>query len=265
MTIQPKAQQKFQLSELWNAFTNTALWPTSIFVLFILAWQFYVRSSGTLKLILPAPSDILVNMWQQRDLLLENAWPTALQCLLGFALACLGGIALAIVLTQFTTIRRGFYPLIVAIALIPKISVAPLFALWFGTGTVSRVSLVFFITFFPMVISPATGLMSVDPALQRMALAFGATKGQIFRTLQIPSALPYIFDGMKVAISLAVIGIIVAEFVTSDRGLGYVIIFSTGMMDTATMMSAIITISVMGLAFYYAVEMLGRTAIYWKR
>jgi NitT/TauT family transport system permease protein len=116
-----------------------------------------------------------------------------------------------------------------------------------------------------MVIGPATGLMSVDPALQRMALAFGATKKQVFRTLQIPSALPYIFDGMKVAISLAVIGIIVAEFVTSDRGLGYVIIFSTGMMDTATMMSAIIIISAMGLLFYYAVEILGRTAVYWRR
>lgn len=264
MTSHP-SEQRTQLSDLWNAFTSSVLWPTTIFVLFILAWQFYVRSSGTLKVILPAPSDILVDMWQKRELFLTNAWPTALQCLLGFALACVGGIGLAIVLTQFTTIRRGFYPLIVAIALIPKISVAPLFALWFGTGTLSRVSLVFFITFFPMVIGPATGLMSVDPALERMALAFGATKGQIFRTLQIPSALPYIFDGMKVAISLAVIGIIVAEFVTSDRGLGYIIIFSTGMMDTTTMMSSIIIISIMGLAFYYAVEILARSAVYWRR
>jgi NitT/TauT family transport system permease protein len=253
-----------QRPSAWSQFTATPLWPAVILLFFILAWEIYAKSSGTLKLILPAPSDILINMWQRRELLLENTWPTAVQCLLGFMLACIGGIALAVVLTQFTTIRRGFYPLVVAIALIPKISVAPLFALWFGTGVASRVSLVFFIAFFPMVISPAAGLMNVDPGLKRMALAFGATKAQVFRTLQIPSCLPYIFDGMKVSISLAVIGIIVAEFVTSDRGLGYVIIFSTGLMDTATMMSAIIIISIMGLAFYYAIEALGRAAVYWK-
>jgi NitT/TauT family transport system permease protein len=203
-------------------------------------------------------------MWTQRWLLLENAWPTLYQCLIGFALAVVGGIALAVVLTEFTLIRRGFYPLIVGVALIPKISVAPLFTLWFGAGSVSRVSLVFFIAFFPMVVSPASGLMSVDSGLLRMARAFGATKRQIFWDLRVPSALPYVFDGMKVAMSLAVIGIIVAEFVTSDRGLGYLIIFATGLLDTTMMLSAVVLLSIIGLGLYFMIEAAGKVAIYWQ-
>jgi len=187
-----------------------------------------------------------------------------LHCLLGFVLAVVGGIAIAVLITQFTTIRRGFYPLVVGIALIPKISVAPLFTLWFGAGTVARVSLVFFIAFFPMVVSPASGLMSVDAGLLRMARAFGASRSQIFWSLRVPSAMPYVFDGMKVAMSLAVIGIIVAEFVTADRGLGYLVIFATGLLDTTMMLAAIILLSIIGLGLYFAIETAGRIVVYWQ-
>jgi NitT/TauT family transport system permease protein len=249
----------------WDRFISSPLWPATVFVLLILAWEAYVRISGVLPIILPAPSAIAEYLWNQRILFLENAWPTVYQCLLGFALAAVGGILIAVVVTQFTTIRRGFYPLVVGIALIPKISVAPLFTLWFGAGAVARVSLVFFIAFFPMVVSPASGLMSVDPGLLRMARAFGASKSQIFWSLRAPTAVPYIFDGMKVAMSLAVIGIIVAEFVTADQGLGYLIIFATGLLDTTMMLSAVILLSVIGLGLYFMIEAAGRLAVYWNR
>jgi len=124
---------------------------------------------------------------------------------------------------------------------------------------------VFFVAFFPMVVSPASGLTSVDPALLRMARAFGATRRQIFWSLRVPTALPYIVDGMKVAMSLAVIGIIVAEFVTSDQGLGYLIVFATGLLNTVMMLSAIVTLSVIGLALYFAIELLGKAIVYWER
>jgi NitT/TauT family transport system permease protein len=249
---------------LWDRFIATPLWPTTVFFLLLVAWEVYVRVSGILPVILPAPSDVATYMWKQSDLLLENAWPTVYQCLLGFALAVIGGVAIAVVITQFTAIRRGFYPLVVGIALIPKISVAPLFTLWFGAGSVARVSLVFFIAFFPMVVSPASGLMSVDSGLLRMARAFGATKSQIFWTLRVPSALPYVFDGMKIAMSLAVIGIIVAEFVTADQGLGYLIIFATGLLDTTMMLSAVILLSIIGLGLYFAIEAAGKVSVYWQ-
>src|SRR5262249_40407935 len=236
-----------------------------VFLSILIAWEAYVRVSGILPVILPAPSAIAAYMWTQRQLILEHLWPTLYQCVLGFALASVGGVIIAVAITQFTTIRRGFYPLVVGIALIPKISVAPLFTLWFGAGSVARVSLVFFIAFFPMVVSPATGLMSVNPGLLRMARAFGASRAQIFWTLRVPSAMPYLFDGMKVAMSLAVIGIIVAEFVTADQGLGYLIIFATGLLDTTMMLSAVILLSIIGLALYFAIESAGRIAVYWRQ
>ncbi|MBN9487372.1 MAG: ABC transporter permease [Alphaproteobacteria bacterium] len=251
-------------SSLWDRFVGSWAWPTTVFVLLLVGWEAYVRLSGILPVILPAPSAVLSYMWVQRELLLENAWPTVLHCLLGFVLAVVGGIAIAVLITQFTTIRRGFYPLVVGIALIPKISVAPLFTLWFGAGTVARVSLVFFIAFFPMVVSPASGLMSVDAGLLRMARAFGASRSQIFWSLRVPSAMPYVFDGMKVAMSLAVIGIIVAEFVTADRGLGYLVIFATGLLDTTMMLAAIILLSIIGLGLYFAIETAGRIVVYWR-
>jgi NitT/TauT family transport system permease protein len=249
---------------LWTRFVGSPLWPATVFLSILVAWEAYVRVSGILPVILPAPSAIAAYMWTQRQLILEHLWPTLYQCVLGFLLASVGGVIIAVAITQFTTIRRGFYPLVVGIALIPKISVAPLFTLWFGAGSVARVSLVFFIAFFPMVVSPATGLMSVNPGLLRMARAFGASRAQIFWTLRVPNALPYLFDGMKVAMSLAVIGIIVAEFVTADQGLGYLIIFATGLLDTTMMLSAVILLSIIGLALYFGIEALGKLVIYWK-
>jgi NitT/TauT family transport system permease protein len=258
-------QESSGASGLWQTFVASPLWPTTVFVALLAAWEIYVRISGVLPIILPAPSDVAIYMWKQRVQLLQNAWPTLYQCVLGFALAVVGGVLIAVLLTQSTTIRRGLYPIVVGIALIPKISVAPLFTLWFGAGSVSRISLVFFVAFFPMVISPASGLMSVDPSLLRMARAFGATRRQIFWTLRVPTALPYIVDGMKVAMSLAVIGIIVAEFVTSDSGLGYLIVFATGLLDTVMMLSAVVTLSIIGLVLFFAIELLGKAIIYWEK
>jgi NitT/TauT family transport system permease protein len=249
---------------LWQSFVNSPAWPLTVTIFCFAAWEAYVTWSGVLRVILPAPSDIVRYIGANWALLLEHAWPTLYQSLIGFGLACVGGILISIVITEFTAIRRGFYPLVVVIALIPKISVAPLFTIWFGTGDVARVALVFFIAFFPMVISPASGLMSVNRGLLMMAKSFGATKAQIFWKLRVPSAIPYIFDGMKVAISLAVIGIIVAEFVTSDKGLGYLIIFATGLLDTRMMMAAVVVLSAIGLGLYFLIEWAGNKIVYWQ-
>ncbi len=255
---------RLRLAAAWHRFVDSPAWPISVSILCLAAWQLYVDWSGILRVVLPAPSDVLAYMAANWRLLAEQAWPTLYQSLIGFALAVVGGIVIAVLITQFTTIRRGFYPLVVVIALVPKISVAPLFTVWFGTGDVARVSLVFFIAFFPMVVSPASGLMSVDRGLLMMASSFGATRAQIFWKLRVPTAIPFIFDGMKVAISLAVIGIIVAEFVTSEKGLGYLIIFATGLLDTKMMLAAVLLLSAIGLGLYFLIEWLGKMAVYWK-
>jgi NitT/TauT family transport system permease protein len=259
-----KAEVGLRLNTGWQAFIETPVWPILVAIVFVAAWEVYVRWAGISRIVLPAPSDVCRYMYNNWDLLLEHAWPTLYQSLIGFALAVVGGILIAVMITQFTTIGRGLYPLVVVFALIPKISVAPLLTLWFGTGDVARVALVYIIAFFPMVISPASGLMSVDRGLLMMARSFGASKSQIFWRLRVPTSIPYIFDGMKVAISLAVIGIIVAEFVTSQKGLGYLIIFATGLLNSTMMLAAIVVLSVIGLALYFMIEWMEKLVVYWK-
>jgi NitT/TauT family transport system permease protein len=161
-------------------------------------------------------------------------------------------------------VHKATYPHLVAFQILPKVTVAPLFILWWGVGGTSRVMLAFFICFFPMVVNTAAGLAGADPEMVRMAHAFTATRGQVFLKVQLPSALPFIFSGLKISSTLAVIGIIVAEFVSAQEGLGYLMIFAQGLLDTPTMLAAIVVLSLFGLALYGAICLLERVCIYWQ-
>ena len=163
-----------------------------------------------------------------------------------------------------TIVRRGVYPLIVVSQIVPKVAVAPLFIVWFGLGDLSRLLLAFLIAFFPIVINTTAGLTSVDDDIVRMARAYMGSRGQIFFKIRLPHALPLIFAGMKISITLAVIGVVVAEFVAAQRGIGYLIVMANGLLDTPLMMAAITVLSVMGLALYGAIAALERLVVYWQ-
>jgi NitT/TauT family transport system permease protein len=160
--------------------------------------------------------------------------------------------------------REAVYPLIIAFQVVPKVALAPVFILWFGLGGTSRLVLAFFIAFFPMVVNTFTGLNSVDPTMIRMARAFHASRFTIFRKIQLPHAMPFIFSGLKISITFAVIGIVVAEFVTAQEGLGYLIVFSEGNLDTPMMMGALVVLSVVGVLLYGAVVGLEKLCIWWE-
>ena len=149
--------------------------------------------------------------------------------------------------------------------IVPKVAVAPLLVVWFGLGGTSRLLLAFLIAFFPMVINTATGLTSVDEDFVRMARAYMGSRWQIFTKIRLPHALPLIFGGMKISITLAVIGVVVAEFVAAQRGIGYLIVMANGLLDTPLMMAAITALSVMGLALYGVVAIVERAVIYWQQ
>ena len=155
-----------------------------------------------------------------------------------------GGIFVAILITYSRIVRLGFYPVIVVSQVVPKISIAPLFIVWFGTGTMSSLMLAFLIAFFPMTINAAMGFESVDEDIHKMARSFMGSPWQIFWKIRLPNALPYIFGGMKISITLAVIGVIVSEFVASQEGIGYLIKLSSGLLDTPLMMAAITVLSI---------------------
>lgn len=239
-------------------------WPVGVSALLLLLWEGLVRGFAVKAVVLPAPSVIVHALVTRGDLVLEHLWPTLYETVLGFLISVAGGILVAVLITYSRIVRDGFYPIIVVSQIIPKIAVAPLFIIWFGMGTPSRLLLAFLVAFFPMTINAAHGFQSVDEDFLRMARAYTGGRWQIFTKIRVPHALPHIFSGMKISITLAVIGVIVAEFVASQQGIGYLIVFANGLLDTPLMMAAITALSVMGLGLYGIIAMVERLVVYWQ-
>jgi NitT/TauT family transport system permease protein len=241
----------------------SSFWALGLFCLLLLAWQVAVLALAIPEIILPSPTAIADYLIRRNELFLRHTWPTLIQTVLGFGLAVLGGILLAIVVSLTEIGRRGVMPLLVIAQIVPKIAVAPLLMLWFGLGDLSRVLIAFLIAFFPIVINTVSGLGSISREIVLLGRAFARSRWEFFWKIQLPHALPYIFDGMKVSITLAIIGVIVAEFVSSQRGLGYLIIFANGRLDTVMMMTSITVLSAVGLALYGVIALAARVVVYW--
>ena len=239
-------------------------WPSAVTLVLLAGWEIAVRALGTRSIVLPPPSEVLQVMVTRYDLLLTHLWPSLYLTVLGFALSVLGGIFVAILITYSEIMRKGFYPVIVVSQVIPKISIAPLFIVWFGTGTMSSLLLAFLIAFFPMTINSAMGLQAIDEDIHKMARTFMGSRWQIFWKIRMPNALPYIFGGMKISVTLAIIGVIVSEFVASQEGIGYLIKLAGGLLDTPLMMAAITVLSLSGLALYWLIAEAESRAVYWQ-
>jgi NitT/TauT family transport system permease protein len=218
--------------------------------LVILLWELMVRLTKIPEVILPAPSAVMETFIRIFPLLLKNAIPTTLEAIGGFIIATVFGVLLAIVITYSKTWRAALYPNLVLFQLIPKVALAPLFIVWMGIGTESRLAFALFISFFPIVISMATGLTEVDRAVLRLCRSLTATEWQQFISVRFPYSLPFLFSGMKIGITMAMIGVIVGEFITSQSGLGYLIIVSSANSETRVIMASILMLCVVGLTLY---------------
>lgn len=238
--------------------------PVAVSLAVFALWEMVVVALGVKPIVLPRPTLIARVLWERAPLILEHMWPTFYEIVLGFLLSVVGGMLVAVLITYSTIARQGVYPLIVVAQIVPKVAVAPLLVVWFGLGGPSRLLLAFLIAFFPMVINTATGLAGVDDDLVRMARAYMGSRWQIFAKIRLPAALPLVFGGMKISITLAVIGVVVAEFVAAQRGIGYLIVMANGLLDTPLMMAAITALSVMGLGLYGAIALVERTVVYWQ-
>lgn len=224
--------------------------PLGLAFIVLAGWQLAVMIGHIAPVILPSPISIVRYIIERYDILLMHAIPTTVESAVGFILATLLGVALAIIITYSKLAREALYPNLVFFQLIPKIALAPLFIIWLGIGSQSRIAFSVFIAFFPVVIATTAGFMSVDRSMLRLCRALTASEWQIFTSVRFPSALPYIFSGMKIAITLAIIGVIIGEFITAQAGLGYLIIFATARADTEVSMAAIVVLCVCGLLLY---------------
>jgi NitT/TauT family transport system permease protein len=232
--------------------------PLALAAIVLGGWQLAVTLGHIPPVILPSPVSITEYIIDRYDILLMHAIPTTLESAAAFVLATLLGIALAIIITYSQIAREALYPNLVFFQLIPKIALAPLFIIWLGIGSQSRIAFSVFIAFFPVVIATTAGFASVDKGMLRLCRSLTASEWQIFTSVRFPAALPHIFSGMKIAITLAIIGVIIGEFITAQAGLGYLIIFATARADTEISMAAIVVLCICGLLLYGLVA-LGET------
>jgi NitT/TauT family transport system permease protein len=229
--------------------------PIATVAAVLLLWQLAAVRLHIPTVLLPTPSEIGWEMWQALPLLIDQAVPTALDTLLAFTAGAVLGVGLAIVISYSPPLRDMLYPNLVFFQLVPKVALAPLFVIWLGYGSPARVAFATFISFFPIVISAAVGFTGTDPAVLRLCRSLTASEWRSFLLVRFPFALPAIFSGFKVAMTMAVIGVIIGEFISSQAGLGHYILNAGSRLETADVFAALGALSAVGVALYGAVAL----------
>jgi NitT/TauT family transport system permease protein len=229
----------------------------------LLLWEVSVRVLGIKEYLLPPPSRIWLEFNKRAGVVMSGAWVTTLEILGGYLLAVVVSIPFALAVTYSRFMANAVYPVVVFLQIVPKIAVAPLFIIWFGFGYTPKLLIVFLLSFFPIVVSSIAGFKAVDPEIADFARTTGASGWKLFAKIRLPQALPDIFTGMKVGAALSATAAIVAEFVASDKGLGYLLLQYNGNLDTPMVFAVIFLLSFIGLAVYYTVELIERLTIPW--
>lgn len=229
----------------------------------VLVWEAVIRLFSVSTYILPAPSAIFAALVANAGPLAAATWVTAEEILLGFVVSAIVGIALALVIARFRLLGRALYPLIVLFQTVPKVALAPIFILWFGYDLAPKVLLILVIAFFPVTLSMLAGLNSADAGLVALLRSVGAGETEILRRVRIPTSLPHLMAGLKIALTFSVIGAIVGEFAGSSAGLGYMIQFASTQLETPLVFAALTVVSVVGVVFYYLMEFIERRVVPW--
>jgi NitT/TauT family transport system permease protein len=240
-------------------------WPIASFGVMLVAWELLVPLFGVPSYILPVPSEFLVRAWTDRALLAEHTLVTGNEILLGFLMATVISIPLGYLIVSIRVLEKAVYPLIVFFQLVPKIAIAPLFVVWFGFGLFPKVLLTFLLCFFPTLVASMTGFRALDERILYLTRSMGASGWQTFRYIRVPAALTYIFSGLKVSAVFAVTGAIVGEFVGANAGLGYLLLRGTSFLDMPLIFACLVALSLIGIVFAYAVEMVEKLLMPWQR
>jgi NitT/TauT family transport system permease protein len=238
-------------------------YPLAGTAIIVLAWHYYVVLMHVPIVVLPTPLQVLKSMIDDAKILTEEGWVTALECIYGFALSLAIGIPIAVVMTYSRIGNQMFYPLLVASQSIPKVAVAPILLVWFGTGIKSKLAMAFVIAFFPVVVDTATGLRSTSPDLLELARSLQCTRLQTFFKIQLPSALPSIFSGAKIAVTLSVIGAVIGEFIGSNEGLGNLLLTANSQLNSPLVWASLTVLSVLGMILYGLVVLAEKLLMPW--
>jgi NitT/TauT family transport system permease protein len=241
---------------------NLAL-PVLATVAVLALWAAIVRIFEIPDYLLPAPQAVAARVVKEWPLLWKHGTYTLMSVLTGFAAGVAVGVPLAFAIVLSRSMERIAMPFLVMSQTIPKVAIAPILVVWLGFGILPKIAIVFLISFFPIVVSTVVGLKSVETDMIDLVRSMGARTAKIMLRVRGPSALPQMFAGFKIAVCLAVVGAIVGEFVGSDRGLGFLLLTSTGTLDGALVWSALFVLVAMGVALFAIVSKLERWTIPW--
>ncbi len=237
--------------------------PLAGILMFLAIWEAGVWLFNVPAYLMPPPTAVAKMFVQEFSKLMFHGWVTTYEMLLGYVLAVAIAMPLAIGITSSHRFDRFITPQLLFFQVVPKVAIAPLFLVWFGVGTTPKVLVAFLISFFPIVIDAAVGLRSMSSEMTDLARSMGATRWQLFARFRLPTSLPYLFSGLKVAATLSVAGAVVGEFVGADKGLGYLLLVTNSNMETALMFATIVALTIIGLVFFYLVEFLEAFLIPW--
>lgn len=241
------------------------IYSTTLTFILLLIWEIGARWVNT-SFILPAPTEVGLKLWELREVLFLHHLPITFSVIaIGLAISLVLGISLAISMSMSKALERTFYPLLITSQTIPIIALAPIFVLWFGYSIWSKIIVTIIITFFPITVSTFDGLRSTNKDLKELFQSIGASRRQLFFKLEVPSALPSFFSGLKVAVPMSVIGAAIGEWLGAQAGLGY---FSRRMMtqfDGAGVFAPIVLLSFIGIFLFIIVVLLEKYVLKWRR
>jgi len=239
------------------------LLPWFVILAIFIAWEAVVRAFGIEQFVLPAPSAIIASGWEWRWPMLDNAWQTLMTTVVGFLFAVIFGLVAGIAVGSSTLVYDGFYPALVGFNSIPKVAVIPILVIWFGVGTVPAIITAFLISFFPILVNVAAGIATVEPELKDVLRALGAPQWQIIQKVGLPRSMPYFFASLKIAITFAFVGSIVAETVAGNKGIGNLMLVASSRFEVPLAFAGLVVTSIMGIGMYLAAEFIERRTTGW--
>jgi putative hydroxymethylpyrimidine transport system permease protein len=245
--------------------------PLAIVLALLAAWELAARwelLADALRIepfLVPAPTEVAETLWEDRSLLAENGWVTLQEVLLGFLCAIAAGVGFAFALHLSDTLRRAFYPLLVASQTIPIVVIAPILVVWLGFGIGPKLAIIALICFFPITVNTLDGLRSVDPEMPKLMRTLGASRGQTLWRVEAPASLPYLFSGAKIAVAVAVIGAVFGEWAGSSSGLGHLMLETSAQLLTARTFAAVVVLSAIAIALFGLLSLLERRVAWWGK
>lgn len=243
--------------------TTPAMRPFWLIIVLIIGWDICIRLFKIPQYLIPTPWQVVQQLFKEWPMLWRESLPTLYATLGGFVLSALVGVPIAMWIAYSRLVESFVYPLLVFSQSVPKVAIAPLFVVWFGFGVIPKVIAAFLLGFFPVIVATVQGFKSIESDVIDLARSMGASPLKVFIKFRLPQAMPAIFSGLKVSVTLAVVGAVVGEFVGSNSGLGYVLQKANGTFDLPLMFAALVILSMIGVLLFLMLELIERWVLPW--